>query len=192
MKKQDGSCHRSPGQQAHGDLDEGDVALGVIRTLDRWYVDIQDMAKSMGILGLGRELVVEVEDDAGLRRVEFPDLAEEGWPEFTLAIPRDAEFGHATSSVFYRGAHYLSALRPEELLVAFKGALAESGARFEARDDHLDDYLRTTDFGGDVRIRLSPEETGRTRISIGQYRSAQRVEKTLRAIVEKLTFAGHR
>ncbi len=148
------------------------------------------MAKSLGILGSGRESIRESEDADGGRWVEFPDLAEEGWPEFRVAIPHDAEFGYATSSVLYRGVQYESAIGPEELLVAFKGALEEAGAEYEARDDHLDDYLRTTDLGGDVRIRVSPHKDGRTRISIGQYRSGRRVEEALRAIAARFNLAG--
>lgn len=178
------------GQEAPGTRGDADAALSVIRTLDRWYVELLEMAKSLGILGSGRESIRESEDSDGGRWVEFPDLAEEGWPDFRIAIPHDAEFGYATSSVLYRGVQYKSAIGPEELLVAFKGALAEAGAEYEARDDHLDDYLRTTDLGGDVRIRVSPHKDGRTRISIGQYRSGRRVEGALRAIAARFNLAG--
>ncbi|GMR12494.1 MAG: hypothetical protein BMS9Abin29_0683 [Gemmatimonadota bacterium] len=167
-----------------------DVALGVVRTLDRWYVEILEIAKSLGILGSGRESIRESEDSSGGRCIEFPDLADEGWPEFAIAIPSDAEFGYATSSVLYRGVTYQSALSPEELLVAFKGALTEVGAAYEAKDDRLDDYLRTTDLGGDVRIRLSPHKNGLTRIAIGQYRSGRRVEEALRTIAARFNLAG--
>ncbi len=178
------------GPEAPGEFGDTDVALSVVRTLDRWYVELLDMAKSLGILGSGRESIRESEDADGGRWVEFPDLAEEGWPEFRVAIPHDAEFGYATSSVLYRGVQYESAIGPEELLVAFKGALEEAGAEYEAREDHLDDYLRTTDLGGDVRIRVSPHKDGRTRISIGQYRSGRRVEEALRAITARFNLAG--
>ena len=178
------------GADAPGTLGEADVTLSVVRTLDRWYVELLDMAKSLGILGSGRESIRESESSDGGRWVEFPDLAEEGWPEFRIAIPHDAEFGHATSSVLYRGVHYESAVVPEELLVAFKGALAEAGVEYEAREDHLDDYLRTTDLGGDVRIRVSPREGGRTRISIGQYRSSRRVKEALSAIAARFSFSA--
>ena len=57
-------------------------------------------------------------------------------------------------------------------------------------ETHLDDYLRTTDLGGDVRIRVSPHKDGRTRISIGQYRSGRRVERALRAIAARFNLAG--
>lgn len=178
------------GPEAPGTRGEADLALGVVRTLDRWYVELLDMAKSLGILGSGRESIRESEDAGGGRWVEFPDLAEEGWPNFRIAIPHDAEFGHATSSILYRGVQYRSSLGPEEILVAFKGALAEAGAEYEARDDHLDDYLRTTDLGGDVRIRVSPHTDGHTLISIGQYRSGSRVEGSLRAVAAWFNFAG--
>ena len=178
------------GPDTPGALGEADVTLSVVRTLDRWYVELLDMAKSLGILGSGRESIRESENADGGRWVEFPDLAEEGWPEFRIAIPHDAEFGYATSSVLYRGVQYNSAVVPEELLVAFKGALAEAGAEYEAREDHLDDYLRTTDLGGDVRIRVSPHEDGRTQISIGQYRSGRRVEEALSAIVARFGFSA--
>ena len=178
------------GRQAGGDIGdlEAGVVLAVVRTLDRWYVELQDAAKSLGILGSGRESIREQEDETGARHVEFPDLADEGWPGFRLGIPRDGVFGHATASVFYRGVQYTSELRPEELLVAFKGALSELGVEYEARDDHLDDYLRTTAFGGDVRIRVRPPDGGRTRISIGQYRSARKVETALRSIARRFRF----
>ncbi|MFV2006457.1 MAG: hypothetical protein ACC667_03380 [Longimicrobiales bacterium] len=178
------------GRQAPEALGDTEVVLGVVRTLDRWYVELLDIAKSLGILGSGRESIRESEDSDGGRWVEFPDLSEEGWPEFTIAIPRDAEFVYATSSVIYRGVNYRSAIGPEELLVAFKGALAEAGAEYQAREDHMDDYLRTTDLGGDVRIRVSPHKDGRTRISVGQYRSGRRVERALRAIAARFGFAG--
>lgn len=178
------------GPEAPEALGDPGVTLSLVRTLDRWYVELLDMAKSLGILGSGRESIRESEDSDGGRWIEFPDLAEEGWPDFRIAIPHDAEFGYATSSVLYRGVHYKSAIGPEELLVAFKGALAEAGAEYEARDDHLDDYLRTTDLGGDVRIRVSPHKDGRTRIAIGQYRSGRRVEEALRAIAARFNLAG--
>ena len=178
------------GADAPGTLGEADVTLSVVRTLDRWYVELLDMAKSLGILGSGRESIRESENSDGGRWVEFPDLTEEGWPNFRIAIPHDAEFAYATSSVLYRGVQYDSAVGPEELLVAFKGALAEAGAEYEAREDHLDDYLRTTDLGGDVRIRVGPHEGGRTRISIGQYRSGRRVEEALSAIAARFSFSA--
>ncbi len=178
------------GPEAPGTFGDADVALSVVRTLDRWYVELLDMAKSLGILGSGRESIRESDNSDGGRWVEFPDLAEEGWPEFRIKIPHDAEFGYATSSVLFRGVQYNSAVVPEELLVAFKGALAEAGAEYEAREDHLDDYLRTTDLGGDVRIHVSPHKDGRTRIAIGQYRSARRVEEALRAIAASFNLAG--
>ncbi|MCH7562187.1 MAG: hypothetical protein IH968_00065 [Gemmatimonadetes bacterium] len=178
------------GPDTTGTLGEADITLSIVRTLDRWYVELLDMAKSLGILGSGRESIRESENSDGGRWVEFPDLAEEGWPNFRIAIPHDAEFAYATSSVLYRGVQYNSAVGPEELLVAFKGALAEAGAEYEAREDHLDDYLRTTDLGGDVRIRVSPHEDGRTRISIGQYRSSRRVEGALRTIAARFNFTG--
>ncbi len=178
------------GPEAPGTLGDADVALGVVRTLDRWYVELLEMAKSLGILGSGRESIRESENSDGGRWVEFPDLAEEGWPEFRIKIPHDAEFGYATSSVLFRGVQYRSAVVPEELLVAFKGALAEAGAEYEAREDHLDDYLRTTDLGGDVRIRVSPHKDGRTRISIGQYRSGRRVGEALSAIAARFRFSA--
>lgn len=179
------------GPEATGTLGEAGLALSVVRALDRRYVELLDIAKSLGILGSGRESVRESEDAGGGRWVEFPDLAEEGWPDFRIAIPHDADFGHATSSMLYRGVRYTSSISPEELLVAFKGALAEAGAEYEARNDHLDDYLRTTDLGGDVRIRVSPHNDGRTRISIGQYRSGRRVEGALTAIAAWFNLAGN-
>jgi hypothetical protein len=178
------------GRQAPEALGDTEVVLGVVRTLDRWYVELLEIAKSLGLLGSGRESIRETKDSNGERWVVFPDLAGEGWPEFTIAIPRDAEFVYATSSVLYRGVDYKSEIGAEELLVAFKGALAEAGAEYEARDDHLDDYLRTTDLGGDVRIRVSPQKDGRTRFSVGQYRDGHRVENALRAISARFNFAG--
>jgi hypothetical protein len=178
------------GRQAPEALGDAEVVLGVVRTLDRWYVELLEIAKSLGLLGSGCESIRETKDSNGERWVVFPDLAGEGWPEFTIAIPRDADFVYATSSVLYRGVDYQSEIGAEELLVAFKGALAEAGAEYEARDDHLNDYLRTTDLGGDVRIRVSPQKDGRTRFSVGQYRDGHRVENALRAISARFNFAG--
>lgn len=164
---------------------DADVALGVLRTLDRWYIEIQDVARSAGLLSSGRESLDESEDESGDHYIHFPDLADEGWPRFSMAVPRDGVFSHATSGVFYRGVQYTSALRPDELLVAYKGFLTELGVEYEARDDHLEDYLRTSAFGGDVRIRIRPDEAG-SRVAIGQYRAPSAVRRALHGVARYL------
>jgi hypothetical protein len=159
---------------------EAEILLRLVQTVDRWYVGVQDVARSFGILGSGRESVQEVEEDGGLRYVEFPDLADEGWPGFRMVLPDEASFSHATSGAFYRGAHYRSDLVREELVVRYKAALMDAGLRYESRDDPVEDFLRTGDLGGDVRIRVTRSRRGGTTISIGQYRERGRVEAALR------------
>jgi hypothetical protein len=118
--------------------------------------------------------------------VEFPDLGDEGWPGFRMALPPEATFSHATSGAFYRGAHYRTDLVREELVVRYKAALADAGLRFQARDDPVEDFLRTGDLGGDVRIRITRTRSGTTTISIGQYRDRSRVEAALREAAERM------
>jgi hypothetical protein len=153
---------------------ESRLTLGVFRTFDRWYVRLLNAAKTWGILGSGREAVSE-ETDGTTRSVVFPDLSDEGWPGFKMTLPAEARLSHTSSGMFYRGAHYLSSLAPEELATRYRAALEDTGIGFEAREDHLDEFIRTTDLGGDVRIRIGGRRKGLTPISIGQYRDPARV-----------------
>lgn len=158
--------------------------LQIFRTVDRWYVRLLNLAKSTGFLGSGRETVSQV-TEGDRHYVEFPDLADEGWPAFRFPVPSEATLSHATSGMFYRGAHYLSPIAPEELALRYKAALAESGIQFEARDEHLDEFIRTFDLGGDVRLRIGMHRKGRTPISIGQYRDTGSVEESIRKATQR-------
>jgi hypothetical protein len=158
--------------------------LRIFRTVDRWYVRLLNLAKSSGFLGSGRETVNQVsEDDRNF--VEFPDLSDEGWPTFRFPVPSEATLSHTTSGMFYRGAHFLSPILPEELALRYKAALSESGINFEARDEFLDEFIRTFDLGGDVRLRIGRHRKGRTPISIGQYRDTGSVEDSIRKATER-------
>ena len=97
-----------------------------------------------------------------------------------MVLPDEASFSHAISGAFHRGAHYRSDLVREELAVRYKAALMDAGLRYESRDDPVEDFLRTGDLGGDVRIRVTRSRRGGTTISIGQYRDRERVEAALR------------
>ena len=160
-----------------------------MQTVDRWYVGVQDVARSVGILGSGRESIQESEED-GLRYAEFPDLEDEGWPGFRMVLPPEAAFSHATSGVFYRGAHYRTDLVREELVVRYKAALADAGLRYQSRDGPKDDFLRTGDLGGDVRIRITRSRRGCTTVSTGQYRDRERVEAAIREAAERMKSGG--
>ena len=39
---------------------EAEILLRLVQTVDRWYVGVQDITRSFGILGSGRESVQEV------------------------------------------------------------------------------------------------------------------------------------
>jgi hypothetical protein len=143
------------------------------------------VARAVGILGSGRESIQESEVES-LRYADFPDLADESWPGFSMVLPPLATFSHATSGVFYRGAHYRSDLVREELVVRYKAALLDAGLRYESRDDPVEDFLRTGDLGGDVRIRIARTRRGRTTISIGQYRDRATVETAIREATERM------
>ena len=158
--------------------------LSVFRTLDGWYVRLQNLAKSTGFLGSGRETVAEV-TEGDQHFVEFPDLADEGWPAFRFPVPAEATLSHTTSGMFYRGAHFLSPIGPEELALRYKAALSESGIEFEARDEQLHEFIRTFDLGGDVRLRIGRHLRGRTPISIGQYRNTDSVEESIKRASER-------
>jgi hypothetical protein len=158
--------------------------MQIFRTVDRWYVRMLNLAKSTGFLGSGRETVAHV-TEGDRHYVEFPDLADEGWPAFRFPVPAEAILSHATSGMFYRGAHYLSPIGSEELALRYKAALAEAGIMFEARDERRDEFLRTFDLGGDVRLRIGRPRKGRTPISIGQYRDTGSVEDSIRRATER-------
>ena len=158
--------------------------LQIFRTVDRWYVRLQNVAKAAGFLGSGRETVNEV-TEGDRHYVEFPDLENEGWPGFRFPVPAEATLSHTTSGMFYRGAHYLSPIGPEELALRYKAALAESAIDFEARDDRLDEFIRTFALGGDVRLRIGGQRRGHTPISIGQYRNTGAVEESIRRASER-------
>ena len=164
---------------------EAEIILRVVQTVDRWYLGVQDLARSVGILGSGRESIQEHEDE-GLRYAEFPDLSDEGWPGFRMVIPPEATLSHTTAGVFYRGAHYHSDLVREELVVRYKAALADAGLRYQSRDDPMEDFLRTSDLGGDVRIRITRTRRGRTTISIGQHRDRSNVEAAIREAATRM------
>ncbi len=74
----------------------------------------------------------------------------------------------------------------EELVVRYKAALVDAGLRYQSRDDPMEDFLRTGDLGGDVRIRIAPTRRGRTTISIGQYRARSNVEAAIREAVRRV------
>lgn len=171
---------------AHGI--EAEIILRIVQTVDRWYVGVQNLARSVGILGSGRESIQDYEAE-GLRYTEFPDLSDEGWPGFRMVIPTEAILSHATSGVFYRGAHYRSHLVREELVVRYKAALVDAGLRYQSRDDPMEDFLRTSDLGGDVRIRIARTRRGRTTISIGQYRARSNVEAAIREAARRMRSA---
>jgi len=105
-----------------------------------------------------------------------------------MVLPPEAIFGHATSGVFYRGAHYHSDLVREELVVRYKAALVDAGLRYQSRDDPLEDFLRTGDLGDDVRIRITRTRRGRTTISIEQYRDRSNVEAAIREATGRMRF----
>jgi len=160
------------------------VTLQIFRTVDRWYIRLQNLAKSRGLLASGREAVQVVEE--GERRwVVFPDLAEEGWPPFRFPLPGEAVLSHTTTGMFYRGAHFLCRLPAEELGSRYRVALAESDIEFETRESRLDEYLRTTDLGGDVRLRVGRPRGEVTPISIGQYRGSSSIEESVRRAAEQ-------
>lgn len=164
---------------------QSEIIFGVVRTIDRWYVQMQNLARSVGLLGSGREAITEVDEDS-LRYAVFADLSDEGWPGFRMVIPPEATLSHTTASVFYRGAHYRSEVPPEELVVRYKATLADAGLRYQSRDDPREDFLRTVDLGGDVRIRIARGRGGRTAISIGQYRDNSNVEAAIREAVSRM------
>ena len=181
--RQGGTATPDPPQSAA--LQSG-IILEVVRTVDRWYVQIQNLARSVGLLGSGREAIEEV-DENSLRYAVFADLADEGWPGFRMVIPPEATLSHTTGGVFYRGAHYRSEVPPEELVVRYKAALADAGLRYQSRDDLREDFLRTVDLGGDVRIRIARMRGERTAISIGQYRDHSNVEAAIKEAVSRMS-----
>jgi len=158
--------------------------LQVFRTVDRWYIRLQNLAKAQGLLASGRE-AVRIARDGDRRWVVFPGLSEEGWPPFRVPLPGEAVLSPTTAGMFYRGAHFLCRLPPEELGSRYRVALAESGIEFETRESRLDEYIRTTDLGGDVRLRVGRPRGEITPVSIGQYRGTGSVEESLRRAAER-------
>ncbi len=53
---------------------EAEIILRIVQTLDRWYLGVQNLARSVGILGSGRESIQDYEAE-GLGYTEFPDLS---------------------------------------------------------------------------------------------------------------------
>ena len=142
-----------------------------------------------GLLGSGREAIHEVEEDDH-RFAVFPDLSDEGWPEFRMMLPPEAVLSHTTAGVFYRGAHYRSDLIREELVVRYKAGLADAGLHYESVDDPTEDFLRTRDLGGDVRIRIARARGSGTAISIGQYRDPSIVDAAIGRVARRMRSSG--
>ena len=82
---------------------------------ENWSQGINHVFQGMGILPDGRELVNITEDDRG-KLVTFPDRTPEGWPGFTIHLPKEACFDKAHNTILGRRAFWLLP-KPSEAVV---------------------------------------------------------------------------
>ncbi len=91
------------------------IREGVIRFIDKTSSTVQMVTRAFGFMPDGRELIRTDDGAAGLT-VSFSDRADEGWPPFSLTIPREAHFALASMGLLTRQAQWHIRLHPEDVM----------------------------------------------------------------------------
>jgi hypothetical protein len=91
------------------------IRKGLIRFVDKTSGAFQMVTQIFGFLPDGRELVRTEEGAAGIT-VHFSDRSDDGWPPFSITIPRVAEFSNANMGFLTRGAHWTVPETPEDVI----------------------------------------------------------------------------
>ena len=91
------------------------IREGLLRFADRTSSTFQMVTRIFGFMPDGRELIETKEGAAGLT-VSFSDRADEGWPPFSLTLPRGSHFSQASMGLLTRGAHWNIREHPENVI----------------------------------------------------------------------------
>jgi hypothetical protein len=91
------------------------IREGIAQIADKVSWAFQNAFQTFGFLPDGRELVELSETDAGTTAT-FSDRSDEGWPGFSVNIPKEATFHQANMSFLGRRAQWVVAMAPKAVV----------------------------------------------------------------------------
>ncbi|MGD2122250.1 MAG: hypothetical protein PVJ76_10925 [Gemmatimonadota bacterium] len=133
------------------------IREGLIRFADKGSAIFQLVTRTFGFLPDGRELV-KVEKGADGLQITFSDRSEEGWPPFSVNLPSNSEFSHASMGPLTRVAHWTVRDHPQAVtdhLIAHNEGFPEPDPRArKGQKFSLDDGVEVI-VGGSERHDLT-------------------------------------
>lgn len=136
-------------------------------------------AQSFGFLSDERE-TVEVSNLEDCTEVRFADLSDEGWPGFTVRLPRSAAFSLANSSVLTRSALF----RSPASLGQLEAELAAAGLERPSSESSW-----ALDLDHDVTLKVAIG-TGKSLFAITQRRDPDSLAASVEKHVQRTTGTG--
>jgi hypothetical protein len=151
------------------------IREGVLKFFDKTSFALQNAGQTFGFLPDGRELVQISEVATGLT-VTFSDRADEGWPGFSLSIPPEASFSHATMGILTRTGFWDVPLAPK----AVADHLANNNHGFPA-PDRSSASGRSFSLNDDVEVKVAGSRQRGSFLVVKQTRDADSIEDAIRA-----------
>lgn len=145
-----------------------------LRFIDRAVLVGLNAGKVFGFLGSGRESI-DIDDASSEPTVRFPDLADEGWPEFSVPLPRGANFQYAAAGPLTRIALWQAYEDCDEIAANLESR--RSDLHFEKNSDRG----READLPEGVNVRLFDTGRGPVLLMIRQVRDPESIKNVLRA-----------
>lgn len=145
-----------------------------LKFIDRTVLVGLNAGKIFGFLGSGRESI-DIDDTSPEPTVRFPDLADEGWPGFSVPLPRGANFQYAAAGPLTRIALWQAYEDCEEIAASLESR--RSDLHFAKSSDRG----READLPEGVNVRLFDTGKGPVLLMIRQVRDPESVGNVLRA-----------
>jgi hypothetical protein len=151
------------------------IRKGIVQLADEASFLVQHVCQTFGFLPDGRELVKVSESNAGLTAA-FLDRSDEGWLGFTLNLPADASFSHATIGILSRSAFWWVRLSPKAVV----NHLSTHNDGFPARGL---DSGRGGSFSleNHVKVQVGGTRNGVSLLVVTQTRDPDSIRDTIRA-----------
>jgi len=150
------------------------IRRGILRAADQLTLAGLHAGKIFGFLGSGLDSVVHEEGESG-PVVRFPDLSAEGWREFVVPLPTDAQFTYASAGPLSRMALWGVAEKRDRVLGELEGR--PDGLRFEAQPDGS----REATLGEGITVRVHDRRSNGTMLVVTQVREPGAIKDVIRS-----------
>jgi hypothetical protein len=149
------------------------IRRGILRAVDRTILVGLNAGKLFGFLGSGRDSV-EIDEDSAEPSVRFRDLANEGWPAFSVPLPIGANFRYAAAGTLTRVALWQVFGRRDEVV-------ADLESRSDLRFARKPGGAWEADLPANVNLRIADTGKGMVLLMIRQSREPESIGEVLRA-----------